>query len=60
VFVVTRGWTGDRVATTSGVIAVLVRYPEGMMGVVKATFEAGMTVVDALCMKVDEMLAENF
>ena len=47
-------------ATTDGAIAVLVRYPEGFMGVVKATFEAEVTIVDALCSKVDKMIAENF
>jgi hypothetical protein len=55
-----RGWTGDGVSKTGGAIAVLVRYPEGTMGVVKATFEAGVSVVDALCTKVDEMLAASF
>jgi hypothetical protein len=48
------------VATTDGAIAVLVRYPEGFMGVVKATFEAEVTIVDALCTKGDKMIAENF
>jgi hypothetical protein len=52
-----RGWTGDGVSKTGGAIAVLVRYPEGTMGVVKVIFEAGVSVVDALCTKVDEMLA---
>ena len=47
-------------ATTDGAIAVLVRYPEGFVGVVKATFEAEVTIVDALCSKVDKMIAENF
>ncbi|KAI4617547.1 uncharacterized protein J4E87_008183 [Alternaria ethzedia] len=60
IFVVMRGWTGDGVAKTGGAIAVLARYPEGTMGVVKATFEAGVSVVDALCTKVDEMLAASF
>lgn len=57
---VTRGWAGDGVATTDGAIAVLVHYPEEFMGVVKATFEAEVTIVDALCSKVDKMIAENF
>ena len=47
-------------AKTGGAIAVLARYPEGTMGVVKATFEAGVSVVEALCTKVDEMLAASF
>ncbi|KAI4937252.1 uncharacterized protein J4E92_001982 [Alternaria infectoria] len=60
IFVVMRGWTGDGVAKTGGAIAVLARYPEGTTGVVKATFDAGVSVVDALCTKVDEMLAASF
>jgi hypothetical protein len=48
------------VVTTDGAIAVLVRYLEEFMGVVKATFEAEVTIVDALCTKVDRMIAENF
>jgi hypothetical protein len=55
-----RGWTGDGVAKTGGAIAVLVRFPEGALGVVKATFEAGTRVVDALIAKLDEMLAKSF
>jgi len=60
IFVVMRGWTGDGVAKTGGAIAVLARYPEGTTGVVKATFEAGVSVVDALRTKVDGMLAASF
>ncbi|KAG9191022.1 hypothetical protein G6011_09110 [Alternaria panax] len=60
VLVMTRGWTGDGVAIKGGAIAVLVRYPEGAMGVVKATFEAGVGVIDVLYTKVDDMIAENF
>ncbi|KAI4715064.1 hypothetical protein J4E89_000750 [Alternaria sp. Ai002NY15] len=60
IFVVMRGWTGDGVAKKGGAIAVLARYPEGTTGVVKATFDAGVSVVDALCTKVDEMLAASF
>jgi hypothetical protein len=55
-----RGWTGDGVGTAGGAIAVQVRFPEGTLGVVKATFEAGTSVVEALVGKVDGMLAESF
>jgi hypothetical protein len=55
-----RGWTGDGVANTPGAIAVLVRFPERTLGVVKANFEAGTSVVETLVGKVDEMLAERF
>ncbi|KAF2851464.1 hypothetical protein T440DRAFT_517454 [Plenodomus tracheiphilus IPT5] len=60
VFVVMRGWTGDGVGNSGGAIAVLVRYPAGTMGVVKANLETGANVMDTLCAKVDEMLAEAF
>ena len=55
-----RGWTGDGVAKTGGAIAVLVRFPEGTLGVVKAGFEVGVSVIEALVAKVDEMLVESF
>jgi hypothetical protein len=55
-----RGRTGDGVTKTGGAIAVLVRFPEGTLGVVKAGFEAGASVVAALVAKVDDMLAESF
>ena len=58
VFVIIRGWDGDGVAKSTGVIAVLVRYPEATKGVVKASFEKGADVIEALCAKVDEVLAE--
>jgi hypothetical protein len=59
-FIVMRGWTGDGVANTGGAIAVLVRFLEGTLGMVKANFEAGTSVVEALVGKVNEMLAESF
>lgn len=55
-----RGWTGDGVGKNGGAIAVLVRYPEGTMGVIKAVFEEGANVMDMLSMKVDELLSEAF
>jgi len=60
VFIVVRGWTGSGVGATGGAIAVLVRYPECTKGVVKATFAANTSVIEALCAKVDEMLADTF
>lgn len=55
-----RGWTGEGAAGTGGVIAVLVKYAEGTMGVVKAEAKNDVSVIDALCEQVDEMLAEAF
>jgi exonuclease VII large subunit len=55
-----RGWIGNSVAKKGGAITVLVRFPEGTLGVVKAVFEAGVSVIDALGTKVDEILAESF
>lgn len=55
-----RGWTGSGVDTAGGAIAVLVRYTEGTMGVVKASLEENSSVIETLCAKVDEMLAATF
>ncbi|KAL1797715.1 hypothetical protein ACET3X_004321 [Alternaria dauci] len=60
IFVVTRGWDGDEVAAKGGAIAVMVHYPEGIMGVVKATIKTGVSVVDALCTQVDKKIAKIF
>ncbi|KAH9877858.1 hypothetical protein J1614_003075 [Plenodomus biglobosus] len=60
IFVVMRGWTGDGVGTNGGALAILVRFPEATMGVVKVNLEAGANVMDSLCTKVDAMLAETF
>ena len=35
------GWTGNGVAKSGGAIAVLVRYPEGTRGIMKASLQAG-------------------
>ena len=58
VFVVMGGWTGEGVAKSGGAIAVLVRYPEGTRGILKASLQAGDGVIDSLCAKVDEVLAQ--
>lgn len=55
-----RGWTGDGVGTNGGALAILVRFAEATMGVVKVILEAGANVMDSLCTKVDAMLAETF
>ncbi|KAI8931947.1 hypothetical protein NX059_010848 [Plenodomus lindquistii] len=60
VFVVMRGWTGDGVEANGGALAVLARYPEATMGVVKVKLDVGANVMDTLCAKVDDMLAEAF
>jgi hypothetical protein len=49
VSIITRGWTGSGVAIAGGSVAVLVRYPAGLVKVVQATLVEGENIIEELC-----------